>query len=260
MQRSVDGSGQSLASAPSHKEVEMTAERLSMRKLRELFRLRFEAKLSTRAVAASLNMGNGTVCDYLGWARVEKVTWPLPPELDDDEALAARLFPTACPCRPPIMARQVMGHCCWGSPPRSGGTPRQGQHPIEGAREDSLLRSAAGHYPAAMPPALANGKICYLELPATDVERSAEFYTRVFGWQARHRPCSPHPTALAWSAGAAPPCPDPPALPGSEHVQRERPAIRPAQSSRGVRSFFGSALAAASGGGLSSFSPTFSPA
>jgi hypothetical protein len=78
MQRSVDGSGQSLASAPSHKEVEMTAERLSMRKLRELFRLRFEAKLSTRAVAASLNMGNGTVCDYLGWARVEKVTWPLP--------------------------------------------------------------------------------------------------------------------------------------------------------------------------------------
>lgn len=72
----------------------MTAERLSMRKLRELFRLRFEAKLSTRAIAASLNMGNGTVCDYLGRARAAKLPWPLPPELDDDEALAARLFPT----------------------------------------------------------------------------------------------------------------------------------------------------------------------
>jgi transposase len=71
----------------------MTAERLSMRKLRELFRLRFEAKLPTRAIAASLNMGNGTVCDYLGRARVAKLPWPLPPELDDDEALAARLFP-----------------------------------------------------------------------------------------------------------------------------------------------------------------------
>jgi transposase len=55
--------------------------------------LRFEAKLSTRAIAASLNMGNGTVCDYLGRARVAKLPWPLPPEMDDDEALAAVLFP-----------------------------------------------------------------------------------------------------------------------------------------------------------------------
>lgn len=71
----------------------MAAQRLSMRKLRELFRLRFEAKLTTRAIAASLGIGNGTVCDYLGRARVAKLTWPLPPELDDDGALAALLFP-----------------------------------------------------------------------------------------------------------------------------------------------------------------------
>ena len=71
----------------------MAAERLSMRKLRELFRLRFEAGLSTRAIAASLNVGNGTVCDYLGRARVAKLPWPLPPELDDDAALTALLFP-----------------------------------------------------------------------------------------------------------------------------------------------------------------------
>jgi predicted enzyme related to lactoylglutathione lyase len=32
-----------------------------------------------------------------------------------------------------------------------------------------------------------NGKICYLELPATDVERSAQFYERVFGWRTRKR-------------------------------------------------------------------------
>jgi transposase len=64
-----------------------------MRKLRELFRLRFEAKLSARAIAASLNIGNATVCDYLGRARVAKLPWPLPPELDDDAALTARLFP-----------------------------------------------------------------------------------------------------------------------------------------------------------------------
>jgi predicted enzyme related to lactoylglutathione lyase len=32
-----------------------------------------------------------------------------------------------------------------------------------------------------------NGKICYLELPATDVERSAAFYRTVFGWTTRRR-------------------------------------------------------------------------
>jgi predicted enzyme related to lactoylglutathione lyase len=38
-----------------------------------------------------------------------------------------------------------------------------------------------------MPPTLANGKICYVEIPATDVRRSAEFYERVFGWKTRKR-------------------------------------------------------------------------
>jgi predicted enzyme related to lactoylglutathione lyase len=38
-----------------------------------------------------------------------------------------------------------------------------------------------------MPPTLANGKICYIEMPATDIARSAEFYKRVFGWNVRRR-------------------------------------------------------------------------
>jgi predicted enzyme related to lactoylglutathione lyase len=38
-----------------------------------------------------------------------------------------------------------------------------------------------------MPPALANGKICYLEIPATDIARSADFYKSVFGWNIRKR-------------------------------------------------------------------------
>ncbi|PYT26004.1 MAG: glyoxalase [Acidobacteria bacterium] len=38
-----------------------------------------------------------------------------------------------------------------------------------------------------MPPTSANGKICYIELPATDIARSAEFYKRVFGWNIRKR-------------------------------------------------------------------------
>ncbi len=38
-----------------------------------------------------------------------------------------------------------------------------------------------------MPPTLANGKICYIEIPATDIARSADFYRRAFGWQIGHR-------------------------------------------------------------------------
>ncbi|MDQ2982726.1 MAG: VOC family protein [Actinomycetota bacterium] len=37
-----------------------------------------------------------------------------------------------------------------------------------------------------MPPTLANGKVCYVEIPAVDVERSAAFYESVFGWKIRH--------------------------------------------------------------------------
>ena len=40
---------------------------------------------------------------------------------------------------------------------------------------------------AAMPPTLGNGKICYMQIPATDIARSAEFYERVFGWNIRQR-------------------------------------------------------------------------
>lgn len=38
-----------------------------------------------------------------------------------------------------------------------------------------------------MPPTRANGKICYLEMPATDIARSADFYRKVFGWNIRTR-------------------------------------------------------------------------
>jgi predicted enzyme related to lactoylglutathione lyase len=36
-----------------------------------------------------------------------------------------------------------------------------------------------------MTPGSINGKICYVQIPATDIERSAEFYQQVFGWNVR---------------------------------------------------------------------------
>ena len=38
-----------------------------------------------------------------------------------------------------------------------------------------------------MPPTYGNGKICYVEIPALDIQRSAEFYTSAFGWKTRTR-------------------------------------------------------------------------
>jgi len=32
-----------------------------------------------------------------------------------------------------------------------------------------------------------NGKVCYIEIPAVDLERSASFYSAVFGWKLRKR-------------------------------------------------------------------------
>ena len=38
-----------------------------------------------------------------------------------------------------------------------------------------------------MSPSIANGKVCYLEIPATDAAVSSAFYAAVFGWKLRKR-------------------------------------------------------------------------
>jgi predicted enzyme related to lactoylglutathione lyase len=38
-----------------------------------------------------------------------------------------------------------------------------------------------------MPATLVPGKICYIQIPALDVERSVGFYEAVFGWTIRRR-------------------------------------------------------------------------
>jgi predicted enzyme related to lactoylglutathione lyase len=36
-------------------------------------------------------------------------------------------------------------------------------------------------------PTLGDGKICYVEIPTRDAQRSADFYHHVFAWELRHR-------------------------------------------------------------------------
>jgi len=70
----------------------MPRERLSMRSIREVLRLRLEKRLSTRAVGRACGLGRTTVAAYLYRFGASGLSWPLPPDLDD-ETLEALLFP-----------------------------------------------------------------------------------------------------------------------------------------------------------------------
>ena len=71
----------------------MPKERLSMRHIREVLRLHHSVGMSQRSVARSLGLAQGTVSKYLNRTRRAGLTWPLPPELDDDVRLENRLYP-----------------------------------------------------------------------------------------------------------------------------------------------------------------------
>src|SRR6185437_6095020 len=70
----------------------MPGERLSMRKIREVLRLRFAQGLSQRAIGVSLRLSTGAVNAYLNRARLAGLSWPLPDTLEDTQ-LEALLYP-----------------------------------------------------------------------------------------------------------------------------------------------------------------------
>jgi len=70
----------------------MAQERLSMRKIRELLRLKFDLGLSIHKIAVSLSIARSTVTECLRRAAAAQISWPLPHDLRDD-ALEALLYP-----------------------------------------------------------------------------------------------------------------------------------------------------------------------
>lgn len=65
--------------------------RVSMRKIREILRLRYECGLSFASISGSCGVGDTTVSDCISRAKAAGVTWPLPHDLDDD-TLEALLY------------------------------------------------------------------------------------------------------------------------------------------------------------------------
>lgn len=70
----------------------MSAKRLSMRKIREVLRLKWSLGLSQRAIGRSCGVGHTVVAEYLKRAEKAGLGWPLPPELDNSQ-LDQLLFP-----------------------------------------------------------------------------------------------------------------------------------------------------------------------
>ncbi len=69
----------------------MPAERLPMRKVREVLRLKYACGVSERVIARSIGVSRSTVAEYLRRAAVTGLAWPIPADLDD-AALERRLF------------------------------------------------------------------------------------------------------------------------------------------------------------------------
>ena len=70
----------------------MAAKRLSMRKIKEVLRLKWEHGLSNRKIARSCSISRSTVAEYLRRAQEAGLSWPLPATLDEAE-LEKQLFP-----------------------------------------------------------------------------------------------------------------------------------------------------------------------
>src|SRR6266699_3146767 len=69
----------------------MPGTRLSMRKVREVLRLKHALGMSERLIAEAVGAGKSAVGEYIRRARVIGLTWPVPDGLDDAE-LERRLF------------------------------------------------------------------------------------------------------------------------------------------------------------------------
>jgi hypothetical protein len=69
-------------------------EKVSMRKVKEVLRLRFGLGLQQNQIARSCSIGRATVHRYLDKAAAAGLSWPLPEELDDHR-LEELLFPVA---------------------------------------------------------------------------------------------------------------------------------------------------------------------
>jgi len=74
----------------------VAAERLSMRTIKEVLRLKWKKQLSNKKIAHSCNIARSTARDYLERAQRAGLNWPLASDLDDGR-LESLLFSPSSP-------------------------------------------------------------------------------------------------------------------------------------------------------------------
>ena len=90
----------------------MPTKRVTMRKLRDVLRLKLQADLSVRAISRSTKLSIGGVQKLLSRARALHLTWPLPDDLDDARAGRVVSTPAPIPGAGPRAVRRRTGPRC----------------------------------------------------------------------------------------------------------------------------------------------------
>ncbi len=70
----------------------MSTKKVSMIKLREILRLKYEAKLSVRQIGSCLSLSIGVISKYVQRADAAGLGWPLPDDVSE-QVLRAKLQP-----------------------------------------------------------------------------------------------------------------------------------------------------------------------
>src|ERR1700682_1273167 len=99
----------------------MPTQRLSMRRIREVLRLRYQG-LTERVIARTLGVSNGVVHGYVRRARLAGLAWPLPESIDD-EGLELLLFPAPTASQSDRRPAPRLGLCGEGVAPSQRDTP-----------------------------------------------------------------------------------------------------------------------------------------
>src|SRR5262249_5960890 len=86
------------APCSTQREEQMPAQRLAMRQVRAVLRLKWAIGLSERKIAHGLGISRPTVAEYVRRAQAAGLSWPLPTSLDE-AAIERLLFPAPPPPR-----------------------------------------------------------------------------------------------------------------------------------------------------------------
>ncbi len=75
----------------------MSAQPISMRKLKDVLRLKYESDFSQRQIATALGLSLGAVNKYLNAAQAAELVWPLPDNLSEADLRRMHLLATVDP-------------------------------------------------------------------------------------------------------------------------------------------------------------------